>query len=151
MANLLTETKQKTALQKIHWKDYCSSDAANKFLYGECGVFAMALHQKFGYEIQAIAERETEETIGIPAKDRVIHIYCRDTNNRFVDIRGGYQSYFFFDRFGINSPAECDSVQLSDKDWESELIHLMGEQNYQNELTEALQIIDRSMKNHFII
>ena len=55
------------------------------FLHGVCGVFALALHNTFGYQIEVAADTDVD---GTPWEERIIHIYCRDGQENFVDVRG---------------------------------------------------------------
>lgn len=60
-------------------------ETALYFLHGVCGVFALALHNIFGYQIEVAAEMNMD---GAPWEERIVHIYCRDNQNNFVDVRG---------------------------------------------------------------
>lgn len=55
------------------------------FLHGVCGVFAIALYDLFGYQIEVAAE---ENVVGSSWEDRLVHVYCRDDNQNLVDVRG---------------------------------------------------------------
>lgn len=57
---------------------------ASWFLHGFCGIFALALHERFGYEIEVAAEEDID---GLPWESRLVHIYCRH-EGLFVDARG---------------------------------------------------------------
>lgn len=62
---------------------------AGFFLHGCCGVFALALHEQFGYDIMVAAERPDEGTIDSPDawKSRIVHIYCQK-DDAYIDARG---------------------------------------------------------------
>ena len=52
------------------------------FLHGNCDIFACYLHEKYGYEMKAVYEYDSEE---------LIHAYCTaEVNNKtvYIDIRG---------------------------------------------------------------
>ena len=52
------------------------------FLYGNCDIFACYLHEKYGYEMKAIYEYDSEQ---------LIHVYCiAEINNKtvYIDVRG---------------------------------------------------------------
>ena len=61
---------------------------ASVFLHGLCGFFALALHDKFGYVIEAMCERP-EENDGerYNWKTTLIHLYCRK-EDKLIDVRG---------------------------------------------------------------
>lgn len=92
---------------------------AGIFLHGICGVFALALHDKFGYPIEHIvAPMEPEEEYEGDSEDNapvnsLVHIYCVQ-DDVLLDVRGatdneplfmsefsdwvdGNESYFSFD------------------------------------------------------
>ena len=108
------------------WIEMLSPDArippqtdAGIFLHGICGVFALALHDKFGYQIEHIvAPVEAEEEYEGNLEDNtlvnsLVHIYCVQ-DDILLDVRGatdneqlfmsefsdwidGNESYFSFD------------------------------------------------------
>lgn len=61
------------------------NESALYFLHGVCGVFALAIHDRFGYHIEVAAEENID---GTSWGNRVIHIYCRDSNDNLIDVRG---------------------------------------------------------------
>ncbi len=56
---------------------------AGWFLHGICGVFALELHKKFGYEIEVV----TESPSATVWQHSIIHIYCK-SGKRYIDARG---------------------------------------------------------------
>lgn len=58
---------------------------ADVFLHGVCGVFALALHDMFGYPIEAVAEGNFDNSL--PWQARLIHIYGKQ-ENVCIDVRG---------------------------------------------------------------
>lgn len=66
---------------------------AEMFLHGVCGFFALALHDTFGYTIEAVYERPKAEESEEPEieehqwTDSLIHLYCIK-GNKLIDVRG---------------------------------------------------------------
>lgn len=66
------------------------------YLHGICGIFALALHEVFHYEIYVLAEENVD---GLPWPDRLIHIYCK-ADDFLLDVRGAtVDEEVFFDEF----------------------------------------------------
>lgn len=57
---------------------------ALSFLHGFSYIFALALHDAFGYDIEVVAEEGSNG----PWQSRWVHIYCRDNAGNYIDIRG---------------------------------------------------------------
>lgn len=57
---------------------------ASSFLHGFCDIFALALHDAFGYDIEVVVEEEP----GGPWQSRLVHVYCRDNVGNYIDVRG---------------------------------------------------------------
>lgn len=76
------ETDPSDALSRIKCKTVGDAQA---FLHGVCGIFALALHEEFGYPVTVYAEPADGEDD--PIVNRIVHIYCRDGEN-FIDVRG---------------------------------------------------------------
>ena len=56
----------------------CPYDSASDFLMGSCELFALALHNKFGYTVFEIV-----------SSGRLVHTFCMKAGSRvFIDIRG---------------------------------------------------------------
>lgn len=54
---------------------------ADVFLHGSCNLFALTLHETFGYEVYEIRDKE----------DRMVHVFCKSTyrgQDVYVDVRG---------------------------------------------------------------
>ena len=117
-----TEGDDKT----LFWKGTCPSEllsfipigreeSALCFLHGVCGVFALALHDQFGYALEVAAEDNTD---GLSWEERLVHIYCRDDDDNFVDVRGiiSNQELFMEDFEDFFNPARGDYFELSGND-----------------------------------
>lgn len=60
--------------------DYLYTDAWC-FLHGSCNLFALVLHEKFGYDVYEIRDD----------KDRMVHMFCQGTykgQDVYIDVRG---------------------------------------------------------------
>ena len=64
---------------------------AGVFLHGNCGIFAMALHERFGYSIEHVVapadDDDDDEEDSVPGT-QLVHIYCLDGDTLY-DVRGG--------------------------------------------------------------
>ena len=60
---------------------------AGIFLHGICGVFALALHDRFGYPIEHVVVLEEPDDEDAEPYNDLIHIYCV-SDNKFYDVRG---------------------------------------------------------------
>lgn len=60
-----------------------SGDDATIFLHGVCGAFALALHERFGFDVAFVIDEYAEEH----TLDELVHVYCLDDGD-FVDVRG---------------------------------------------------------------
>lgn len=66
---------------------------ADVFLHGVCGIFALMLHDMFGYLIEAVAEGNFDNSF--PWQVRLIHIYCK-RGNAYIDVRGAIDDWSDF-------------------------------------------------------
>lgn len=67
--------------------------SASDFLMGSCHLFALALHEKFGYTVYEIIR---EKDLNDPDKDSLIHAFCKfqcDGVDLYVDVRGITSEY----------------------------------------------------------
>lgn len=106
------------ALEKV---DLGNRLDASIFLHGECGIFALALHETLGYEIWVVAfepedwgdEEDTWES-------RLVHVYCRK-GDCCIDVRGITDDVdAFLDEFAdeLYGDDEYINVPASDlRDW----------------------------------
>src|SRR5438093_975082 len=53
------------------------------FLHGACHVFALALHERFNYQIVLLQDRTAEEP-----KNAAVHVYCLFSEGQSVDVVG---------------------------------------------------------------
>lgn len=123
------------------------SASAEIFLHGICGVFALALHDEFGYEIrygEALAEPEEEyeddEDNGLVPE--LIHIYCVDTDGSKVDIRGRTKNnklfWSSFEDFFTDGPREQTYSEAECRDF---VVTCMGEDEFSRYYKAAKRII----------
>lgn len=59
------------------------------FLHGVCGVFALALHERYGYVIRLALDDEDGEDAALSHPwDYLIHCFCVSESGRYIDVRG---------------------------------------------------------------
>lgn len=87
---------------------------ASIFLHGFCAIFALALHETFGYDIKVVAEADLDG----PWQSRLIHVYCRDNDDNYIDVRGiTDDEYAFLGEFDyFSSVYDNDSFTLSENE-----------------------------------
>lgn len=134
---------------------------AGFYLHGICGVFALALHNRFGYHIEWAlddeweVEKEDEEESSEPDAqeydpwEHLIHIYCimppSGSKESLIDIRGITQDedrFFepfedFFTDLNYYAPCEDASHELRNK-----LHETMGEESFRLHYDCACRMID---------
>ena len=79
------------------------------FLHGNCDIFACYLHEKYGYEIKAIYEYDSNQ---------LIHVYCTaEINNKtvYIDVRGITDDWNEFiteydDWYSVDCPIETFEI-----------------------------------------
>lgn len=67
------------ALENAHLS---TGDESSIFLHGLCGIFALALHEEFGYDIEYIVDECADFCI-----TELIHVYCFE-EDQYIDVRG---------------------------------------------------------------
>ena len=58
---------------------------ADEYLHGMCGMFAIALADRFKYSLYAICDHRED---GDKANDQPLHFFAVDSSNRYIDVRG---------------------------------------------------------------
>src|SRR5699024_8523258 len=106
------------ALEKVDLGDGLD---ASIFLHGVCGIFALVLHETFGYEIWVVAfEPEDWGDEADTWENRLVHVYCQK-GDRYVDVRGITDNEdAFFDEFAdeLYGDDEYIEVPATDlRDW----------------------------------
>lgn len=100
---------------------------ASIFLHGVCGIFALALNERYGYKIEVAAEEPEDD---LPWEDRIVHIYCRQEST-YIDVRGAIddKDEFLseFDDFFVGG-ADCFPVQ--EKELKDFVLTCMTESEY---------------------
>lgn len=122
------------ALEKI---DLGNNITAGWYLHGICGVFALELHKKFGYEIEVVTETPFTGHWQIS----LVHAYCKH-HGLYIDARGCFsdRNRFleefedFFDTPGFVSVTE---EALSDF-----LLQCMTDKELQNFSCKAKKLIE---------
>lgn len=103
------------ALENAHLS---TGDESSIFLHGLCGIFALALHEKFGYELEYIVDKNEP-----PSLAYLIHVYCHE-EDQFIDIRGQtddkdtFMAEFedFFERY-VTIPVDVETLAKALTDW----------------------------------
>lgn len=112
------------------------------YLHGICGVFALALCHRLHYDIYVVAEENIE---GTSWESRLIHIYCKDPNGNFVDVRGLIGGTLadekFFEEFEDFFVGEPDIFQLRPCDLYAFLENNMGHEELDKYLSVANKIV----------
>ena len=78
---------------------------AGVFLHGLCGIFAIALHEIFGYELSWVLDdlEDDEEDGDFDPWRHLVHIYCEAESgdeDAYIDVRGiTTDEETFFDEF----------------------------------------------------
>ena len=111
------------ALEKIDLGDGMD---ASIFLHGVCGIFALALHETFGYGLWVVAfEPENWGDEDDTWANRLVHIYCQK-DDCYIDVRGiTHDREAFFDEFAdfLYGDDEYIDVPAADlRDWISGLM-----------------------------
>ena len=89
----LTSDDPSEELEKIIVKpdtanSYYPEVSADWFLHGVCGIFALALHKRFGYAIRYLNGLDEDVDEGEAPEEFLLHIYCVTDDGLFVDVRG---------------------------------------------------------------
>ena len=119
---------------------------ASIFLHGVCGIFALALHDTFGYAIEhlvALMDPDGEYDTGeenTPAST-LVHIYCV-SNDILYDIRGGTsEEDAFFEEFSDWIDGNDDYFSFDPEECRKFVKDSMSEQEYQQLYNAAIKII----------
>lgn len=120
-------------------------ETAMSFLHGTCSVFALALHERFGYAIEWTLEEEYDQADdpGSPW-DYLVHAYCIDGDENLIDVRGlTCDAPGFFEEFEdfVTYPATWHSPPDA-REIESECIRTMGRDTFDAYLKAAFALID---------
>lgn len=114
--------------------------SADIFLHGVCGIFAPALHKKFGYDIVVLAEENIE---GLGWYARLIHVFCRK-GAAFIDVRGVTEDEeAFLDEFSNFTSRHDECFQIQPQELESVLQKEMSQKEYHDFLYAAENLIEK--------
>lgn len=121
--------------------------SADIFLHGVCGFFALALNKKFGYDIVAYAE---ENIMGLGWYERLIHLFCRK-GDAFIDVRGVTEDEdAFLDEFSDFASRYSECFQIQPEELEKVLQKEMSQEEYQNFLEAAEELINRFQEGYTV-
>ena len=118
---------------------------AGVFLHGNCGIFAMALHERFGYSIEHVVapadDDDDDEEDSVPGT-QLVHIYCLDGDTLY-DVRGGTDDEdFFFEEFSDWVDGREDYYPMGPDECHEFVLGCMSKEEYQEFYTAALKFID---------
>lgn len=114
--------------------------SADIFLHGVCGIFALALHKKFGYDVVVLAEENIE---GLDWYDRLIHVFCRK-GSAFIDVRGvTADEEAFLDEFSDFTSRHDECFQIQPQELESVVQREMSLKEYHDFLYAAENLIEK--------
>lgn len=122
------------ALEKI---DLGNNITAGWYLHGICGVFALELHKKFGYEIEVV----TESPFTGNWQTSLVHIYCK-FKGQYVDVRGMFSDrHRFLEEFEdfFDTP---DFVTVTGEALTGFLLQCMSDKGLQNFSCKARKLIE---------
>lgn len=111
---------------------------AQWFLHGICGVFALAIHEQFGYDIEILLDAYDPN---LP--NEIIHIY-NTTEEKFMDIRGLFSNK---DEF-LNEFSDLYEKPVFQKIPAFELKEKLLQEMTEKELNEFLQKATRFIQTH---
>lgn len=126
--------------------------AADVFLHGFCGIFALAIADTFGYEIEvSAAEPEDKDDTdcgpNLLMDWNIVHIYCvqregADAETAYIDVRGvTSDEEKFFDDFSDELCGEDDYLIFSTDDIRDFCCSCMSEEGYKSLYAAALAIV----------
>ena len=132
--------KEEKVLETIRFLDHTMD--ATAFVHGICGIFALALNNKFGYPIYYI--ETTEEDDGYEY-EQLVHIFCMK-DNMYIDIRGmTTEEDSFFVEFNDFLDSGSRILDTSQEECLLFVKESMSEEEYDIFLRAAESIIDEHM------
>lgn len=112
------------------------NDSAMIYLHGVCGIFALALHDIFGYKLDWAVEDDIEWAEQNPdPMDYLVHVFCYDEEREaFIDVRGITTSMKdFFEEFeDFFTPPGVYVGDLEAEALRQSIIADKGEETFQN-------------------
>ena len=129
------------ALEKIDLGDRLD---ASIFLHGVCGIFALALHETFGYEIWAVAfEPEDWGDKEDTWENRLVHVYCQK-GDCYVDVRGITDNEdAFFDEFADELYGDDEYIEVPATDLRDWIFESMSSEEYTFFHNAAMDLIQK--------
>lgn len=132
------------ALEKI---DLGKDIRADIFLHGVCGIFALALHNEFGYDILVAAEENTE---GLPWDERLVHAYCCK-DDAYIDVRGITEDEdSFLDEFSDFLDRHSEYFEISPAELKKSIVDLMTSSEYEWFYRTAVDLIQSNKEEYSI-
>ena len=121
---------------------------AGIFLHGICGIFALALHDRFGYPIEHVVVLEEPDDEDDEPYNDLIHIYCF-SDNKFYDVRGWTDNEdLFFDEFSDWIDGNEDYLPLDSETCKEFVKEYMCETQFTELYNIALSIIDTNPERY---
>lgn len=116
------------ALEKVDLGDRLD---ASIFLHGECGIFALALNEMFGYEIWVVAfEPEDWGDEEDTWENRLVHVYCQK-GDCYIDVRGITDDWdAFLDEFADELYGDDEYIDVPVTDLRNWIFESMPSETY---------------------
>lgn len=134
------------ALEEINLGDGLD---ASIFLHGVCGIFALALHETFGYELWVVAyEPEDWEDEDDAWTNRLVHVYCQK-DGYYIDVRGITDDRnAFFDEFADFLYGDDEYIDIPATDLKDWISSSMSSEEYESFYSAAKDLIQKNFAGY---
>lgn len=124
---------------------------ASIFLHGVCGIFALALHEIFGYELFVVAEEpEDWEDANSSWMDRLVHIYCQK-GEKYIDVRGVTDDKeAFFGEFSDFLYGDDEFIKLTAHSLRDFIIKAMSLEEFEDFYSDARSMIQQNFSGYLV-
>lgn len=115
---------------------------ATVFVHGVCGIFALALNERFGYPIYQLLDLRENEDDSEPYS-QLVHIFCMEDDN-YIDVRGMTDNdKLFFDDFADDLGSDADIFPLLASSCKEFVQESMSEEEFEIFFAAAKDIIEK--------
>lgn len=134
------ELKEELVLRNMLFMD--NTMDATVFVHGVCGIFALALNERFGYPIYQILDLRDDDDDSEPYS-QLVHIFCMDDEN-YIDVRGMTDNdELFFDDFADDLGSDTDIFPLLASSCKKFIQESMSEDEFEILNAAAKSIIEK--------
>ena len=131
-------------LNAIVLKGDANEFTAQYFLHGVCGIFALALHDRYGYDLWRLDGIDDDVDEDEEPYEFLIHIYCVAPNGQLVDVRGATSDS---DKLIDEFLDLCDEDYINGKEMTADecrtfVMDSMSKEEYMSLYNAALSAID---------